>query len=87
MNANLLSSSCTLTPFPAWNRIAELPTANVDELFSWLSDNPLPGEAGFSAAHPGKNIVLFDERWPWVESNMLPPWGGHGGACTEQLGQ
>ena len=61
---------------PAWDRIKTLPTTTVDTLFSWLAENPLPGQPSFSTSQPGKNIVLYAERWPWIENDILPPWGG-----------
>lgn len=61
---------------PAWDRILALPTSTVDTLFSWLAENPLPGRPSFKTSQPGKNIVIYAERWPWIENDILPPWGG-----------
>jgi hypothetical protein len=61
---------------PAWDRILALPTSKVDTLFSWLAENPLPGRPSFKTSQPGKNIVIYAERWRWIENDILPPWGG-----------
>jgi hypothetical protein len=60
---------------PAWNRIYALPSSVVDSLFSWLAQNPLPGQPSFSTSQPGQSITVAVERWPWIENDILPPWG------------
>jgi hypothetical protein len=60
---------------PAFDRVIDAPTGMLDWLFSLLSKHPIPGQVGFSTRYPDGIITHFDDRWRWVEHDMLPQWG------------
>jgi hypothetical protein len=60
---------------PAFDRVIDAPTGMLDWLFSLLAKHPIPGGVKFSTKYPDGKITHFDDRWRWVEHDMLPQWG------------
>ena len=60
---------------PAFDRVIDAPTGILDWFYSWHSENPIdPDGVGFSKKYPDGIITHFDDRWRWVENDILPQW-------------
>jgi hypothetical protein len=61
---------------PAFNRVIDsIIGGGLDWFYSWHSENPIdPDGVGFSKKYPKGKITNFDDRWRWVENDILPQW-------------
>lgn len=71
--ALLLREQSVILP-PGYANIQRIPGINFGRTMGRLAQNPIPGGRRFEAIVPGGNLAVFEDRWRWIERDMVPHW-------------
>ena len=53
---------------------AFLAKMGIGVVMGWLTKSPIPGGKSFHEVVPIGDLTNFDQRWYWIENDMLPAW-------------
>ena len=85
-NATLLLREQSEVLPPDYARIRDLfAGGTIAENISENTASPIPGGATFRSLYPDGDVTSFEERWRWIENQMLPEYKALGPEYTRAL--
>lgn len=73
-NASLLKREQRVILERGYLELARLQDKGLDQGMAKNSISPIPGGKDFLDVVPGGDLTNFDDRWRWIETDMLPKW-------------
>jgi len=73
-NAALLEREQSIILRRGYRELALLQDKGLDQGMAENSISPIPGGKDFLDVVPGGDLTTFDDRWRWIETDMLPKW-------------
>ena len=57
-----------------YNALSRLQKIGLAQGMAKNSESPIPGGKHFLDVVPGGDLTKFDDRWKWIDTDMLPKW-------------